>query len=164
MGIRPLARIISHANAALKPEWFTTDPSEAMPKDIAKAGLSIQDIDLFEINEAFSVVALVNEQKLELDSDKVNIRGGAVSMGHPIGCSGARILVTLVHALQQTGGTYGCAGICKEVVGLLRWLLSKFRDIDRSLRPFELCGIVIAPNRQTQVANTTMVVAGTVIS
>jgi acetyl-CoA C-acetyltransferase len=69
-------------------------------------------MDLFEINEAFSVVALVNEQKLELDPAKVNIRGGAVSMGHPIGCSGARILVTLVHALQRTGGRYGCAGIC----------------------------------------------------
>ena len=112
LGIRPLARIISHANAALKPEWFTIAPSEAMPKAIAKAGHSIQDMDLFEINEAFSVVALVNEQKLELDPAKVNIRGGAVSMGHPIGCSGARILVTLVHALQQTGGRYGCAGIC----------------------------------------------------
>ena len=112
LDIRPLARVISHANAALKPEWFTTAPSKAMPKAIAKAGLSIKDIDLFEINEAFSVVALVNEQKLELDPAKVNIRGGAVSMGHPIGCSGARILVTLVHALQQTGGRYGCAGIC----------------------------------------------------
>ena len=112
LNIRPLARVISHANAALKPEWFTTAPSKAMPKAIAKAGLSIKDIDLFEINEAFSVVALVNEQKLELDPAKVNIRGGAVSMGHPIGCSGARILVTLVHALQQTGGRYGCAGIC----------------------------------------------------
>ena len=112
LDIHPLARVISHANAALKPEWFTTAPSEAMPKAIAKAGLSIQDIDLFEINEAFSVVALVNEQKLQLDPAKVNIRGGAVSMGHPIGCSGARILVTLVHALQQTGGQYGCAGIC----------------------------------------------------
>ena len=112
LNIRPLARVISHANAALKPEWFTTAPSKAMPKAIAKAGLSIKDIDLFEINEAFSVVALINEQKLELDPAKVNIRGGAVSMGHPIGCSGARILVTLVHALQQTGGRYGCAGIC----------------------------------------------------
>ena len=112
LDIHPLARVISHANAALKPEWFTTAPSEAIPKAIAKAGLSIKDIDLFEINEAFSVVALVNEQKLELDPAKVNIRGGAVSMGHPIGCSGARILVTLVHALQQTGGRYGCAGIC----------------------------------------------------
>jgi acetyl-CoA C-acetyltransferase len=112
LGLKPLARILSHANAAHKPEWFTTAPSEAMPKAIEKAGLSIADIDLFEINEAFSVVALVNEQKLSLDPEKVNIRGGAVSIGHPIGCSGARILVTLVHALGQTGGRYGCAGIC----------------------------------------------------
>ena len=111
LNIRPLARVISHANAALKPEWFTTAPLRLCLRLLLKP-VSAKDIDLFEINEAFSVVALVNEQKLELDPAKVNIRGGAVSMGHPIGCSGARILVTLVHALQQTGGRYGCAGIC----------------------------------------------------
>lgn len=112
LGLKPLARIISHASAAKAPEWFTTAPADAIPMALKKAGLSKDEIDLYEINEAFSVVALANNQILELDPEKVNIRGGAVSIGHPIGCSGARIVVTLVHALKQTGGTYGCAGIC----------------------------------------------------
>ncbi|GAB5409710.1 MAG: acetyl-CoA C-acyltransferase [Balneolaceae bacterium] len=112
LGLTPLARIISHASAAKAPEWFTTAPSDAIPIALKKANISKDEIDLFEINEAFSVVALANNQILELDSEKVNIHGGAVSLGHPIGCSGARIIVTLVHALKKTGGRLGCAGIC----------------------------------------------------
>ncbi|MBO6523588.1 MAG: acetyl-CoA C-acyltransferase [Balneolaceae bacterium] len=112
LGLKPLARIKSHASAAKAPEWFTTAPADAIPLALKKANLTKENIDLFEINEAFSVVALANNQILELDPGKVNIHGGAVSIGHPIGCSGARIVVTLIHALQRTGGKYGCAGIC----------------------------------------------------
>jgi acetyl-CoA C-acetyltransferase len=112
LGVAPLARILSQASAAKQPEWFTTAPSDAMPKALKRAQLEKEKIDLFEINEAFSVVSLANNKIMELDPEKVNIRGGAVSIGHPIGCSGARIMVTLIHALKQTGGTYGCAGIC----------------------------------------------------
>lgn len=112
LGLKPLAKILSHASAAKAPEWFTTAPSDAIPIALKKAGLTKSDIDLFEINEAFSVVALANNQILELDPDKVNIHGGAVSIGHPLGCSGARIIVTLIHALRRTKGKYGCAGIC----------------------------------------------------
>lgn len=112
LGLKPLARILSHASAAKAPEWFTTAPADAIPVALERAGKSISDIDLFEINEAFSVVALANNDILELDPEKVNVRGGAVSIGHPIGCSGARIMVTLVHALKSTGGSLGCAGIC----------------------------------------------------
>jgi acetyl-CoA C-acetyltransferase len=112
LGLKPLARILSHGSAAKAPEWFTTAPSDAIPIALKRAGLEKKDIDLFEINEAFSVVSLANNQILELDPEKVNIHGGAVSIGHPIGCSGARIVVTLLHALKRTGGRYGCAGIC----------------------------------------------------
>ncbi|MDZ7660696.1 acetyl-CoA C-acyltransferase [Fodinibius sp.] len=112
LGYTPLARIVSQASAAKKPEWFTTAPADAMPKAMKRAKLEKDEIDLFEINEAFSVVSLANEQILELDPEKVNIHGGAVSIGHPIGCSGARIVVTLLHALKRTKGRYGCAGIC----------------------------------------------------
>lgn len=112
LGFTPLARIVSQASAAKKPEWFTTAPADAMPKAMKRANLKKDEIDLFEINEAFSVVSLANEQILELDPEKVNIHGGAVSIGHPIGCSGARIIVTLLHALKHTNGRYGCAGIC----------------------------------------------------
>ncbi len=112
LGLTPIAKIMSHGSAAKAPEWFTTAPSDAIPIALKKAGLSKNDIDLFEINEAFSVVSLANNQILELDASKVNIHGGAVSIGHPIGCSGARIVVTLLHALKRTGGKYGCAGIC----------------------------------------------------
>jgi len=112
LGLKPLAKILSHASAAKAPEWFTTAPSDAIPIALDRAGLSKDDIDLFEINEAFSVVALANNQILELDPEKVNIHGGAVSIGHPLGCSGARIIVTLIHALKRTKGKYGCAGIC----------------------------------------------------
>jgi acetyl-CoA C-acetyltransferase len=112
LGLKPLARILSHASAAKAPEWFTTAPSDAIPIALKRAGIDKSDVDLFEINEAFSVVSLANNQILELDPEKVNIHGGAVSIGHPIGCSGARIVVTLLHALNRTGGKYGCAGIC----------------------------------------------------
>ncbi len=112
LGLKPLAKIVSHASAAKAPEWFTTAPADAIPKALLRAGIQKSRIDLFEINEAFSVVAIANNQLLELDPEKVNIHGGAVSIGHPIGCSGARIVVTLLHALKKTGGTVGCAGIC----------------------------------------------------
>lgn len=112
LGVKPLAKIQSHASAAKAPEWFTTAPSDAIPIALQKAGLQKQDVDLFEINEAFSVVSLANNQILELDPSIVNIHGGAVSIGHPIGCSGARIVVTLLHALKTTGKQTGCAGIC----------------------------------------------------
>lgn len=112
LGLEPVARIRSQASAAKKPEWFTTAPADAMPLAMKRAGVEKDDIDLFEINEAFSVVTLINNQKLELNPAKVNIHGGAVSLGHPIGCSGARILVTLIYALKRTGGLIGCAGIC----------------------------------------------------
>jgi acetyl-CoA C-acetyltransferase len=112
LGLTPIARIVSQASAAKQPEWFTTAPAEAMPKALKRANLSKDDVDLFEVNEAFSVVSLANNQIMELDPEKVNIHGGAVSIGHPIGCSGARIMVTLVHALKRTGGQFGCAGIC----------------------------------------------------
>lgn len=112
LGLTPLARISSQASAAKQPEWFTTAPADAMPKAMKRADISKDEIDLFEVNEAFSVVTLANNEILELDPEKVNIHGGAVSIGHPIGCSGARIIVTLLHALKRTGGSYGCAGIC----------------------------------------------------
>ncbi len=112
LGLTPMAKILSHGSAAKAPEWFTTAPSDAIPIALKKAGLTTKEIDLFEINEAFSVVSIANNQILEPNPEKVNINGGAVSIGHPIGCSGARIVVTLLHALKRTGGKYGCAGIC----------------------------------------------------
>ncbi len=112
MGIKPLARIIGFADAQQAPEWFTTTPAKAMPKAIAAAGLQVSDIDYFEINEAFSVVALANMKDLGISHDKTNIYGGAVSIGHPIGCSGARITITLLSALINNNARYGCAGIC----------------------------------------------------
>lgn len=112
LGLKPLAVIRSYADAAQEPEWFTTAPAKALPKALEKAGVSKDDIDLFELNEAFSVVALANMEILGLDAEKVNVNGGAVALGHPLGCSGARILVTLVHALNNNGKRYGAAGIC----------------------------------------------------
>lgn len=112
LGVKPIARLVSQATFAHEPEWFTTAPVNAMRKSIERAGLSVSDIDLFEINEAFAVVTLAAIRDLELDADKVNVNGGAVALGHPIGASGARIVVTLLHALEQRGGRYGCAGIC----------------------------------------------------
>jgi len=112
LGLTPIARIISQASAAHAPEWFTTAPVKAMNKAVEKAGLSIADIDLFEINEAFSVVTMAAEKDLNLDSKKVNVLGGAVSMGHPIGASGARIMCTLLNAMNQKGAKRGMASIC----------------------------------------------------
>ena len=112
LGLKPLATILSFADAAQAPEWFTTAPSKALPKALDKAGLSHADIDLYEINEAFSVVAIANNKEMGIDPSKVNVNGGAVSLGHPLGCSGARILVTLIHALHNRGLKTGAAGIC----------------------------------------------------
>jgi acetyl-CoA C-acetyltransferase len=112
LGVTPLAKIVSFADAAQEPEWFTTAPSKALPKALDKAGWGKDDVDLFEINEAFSVVALANNKEMGLDASKVNVNGGAVSLGHPLGCSGARILVTLIHALKNRGLKKGAAGIC----------------------------------------------------
>ena len=112
LGLKPLARILSYADAEQAPEWFTTTPSVAIPRAVQKAGLKMSDIGFFEINEAFSVVSLANMQLMNLDASKVNVNGGAVSLGHPLGCSGARILVTLINVLKQNGARYGAAGIC----------------------------------------------------
>ncbi|AZA76357.1 acetyl-CoA C-acyltransferase [Chryseobacterium sp. G0186] len=111
-GIKPLARIIAYADAAQSPEWFTTSPSIAIQKVLKQAGLSLSDIDYFEINEAYSSVILSNQQILGYDLDRINVYGGAVAMGHPIGASGARIIVTLVNVLRQERGRYGVAAIC----------------------------------------------------
>ncbi|MBP2617633.1 acetyl-CoA C-acyltransferase [Chryseobacterium jejuense] len=110
--LKPLARIIAYADAAQSPEWFTTSPSVAIQKVLKITGLSLSDIDYFEINEAYSSVILSNQQILGYDLDKVNVYGGAVAMGHPIGASGARIMATLVNVLRQEGGKYGIAAIC----------------------------------------------------
>ena len=112
LGLNPLAKISSYADAAHEPEWFTTAPAKAAPIAVAKAGLNINDVDYWELNEAFSVVGLANVQKLGLDTAKVNVNGGAVSLGHPLGNSGSRIIVTLINVLKQNGGKYGTAGIC----------------------------------------------------
>ncbi|NCF57867.1 MAG: acetyl-CoA C-acyltransferase [Bacteroidetes bacterium] len=112
MGLEPLARIAGYADAAHEPERFTTAPAKALPLAAAKAGLSVSDIDYFELNEAFSVVGLANIKLLGIDAAKTNVNGGAVSLGHPLGCSGARIIVTLINVLKQNGGHYGGAGIC----------------------------------------------------
>jgi acetyl-CoA C-acetyltransferase len=112
LGLKPLARILSYADAQQAPEWFTTSPSKAIPRALERAGIGTDQVDHYEINEAFSVVSIANNQILNLDPSKVNVNGGAVSMGHPLGASGARIVVTLIGVLQQNGGTIGVAGIC----------------------------------------------------
>ena len=112
LGLKPLAKITSYADAEHDPKWFTTAPSLALPKALSKANLTSNDINFFEFNEAFSVVGVVNTKLLNLDPSKVNIRGGAVSLGHPLGCSGARIIVTLTHILQDHQAKYGAAAIC----------------------------------------------------
>lgn len=112
LGLQPLARIVAYASHAHEPEWFTTAPVEASRKALAKAGLAVDDIDRWEINEAFAVVTMAAERELGLDHARVNVRGGAVALGHPIGASGARILTTLLHTLLQERQRYGCASIC----------------------------------------------------
>ncbi len=111
-GVKPIARIIGYADFAQSPEWFTTAPAKAIVKALKKAGLKQDDVDYFEINEAFSVAMIATLNELDLDSDKVNINGGAVSLGHPIGASGARIVVTLINVLKQNNAKYGVAGLC----------------------------------------------------
>lgn len=112
LGLKPLAKIISYGDAAHEPEFFTTAPAKAVPVALAKADLNASDVDFWEFNEAFSVVGIVNTQILGLDSAKINVNGGAVSLGHPLGNSGSRILVTLINVLKQNGGKIGGAGIC----------------------------------------------------
>lgn len=112
LGIKPLAKIVSYGDASHEPEWFTTAPAKAVPLALVKAGLNASDVDFWEFNEAFSVVGIVNTNILGLDSKKVNVNGGAVSLGHPLGNSGSRILVTLINVLKQNGGKIGGAGIC----------------------------------------------------
>jgi acetyl-CoA C-acetyltransferase len=112
LGLKPLAYIKSYADAAQEPKWFTTTPAIAIPKALKKVGLSIDDVDYFEFNEAFAVVGLANSKILGLNDNKVNINGGAVSLGHPLGCSGARIIVTLLNVLEQNNGKTGAAAIC----------------------------------------------------
>lgn len=112
LGLKPLAKIVSYADAAQAPEWFTTAPSIAIPKALEKAGLSTSDVDFWELNEAFSVVGIANTKILGLDPAKVDVNGGAVALGHPLGNSGSRIIVTLLHVLKQNNGKIGGAGIC----------------------------------------------------
>ena len=112
LGLKPLAIVKSFADAAQEPEWFTMAPSKALPIALDRANLNINEIDYFELNEAFSVVALANQKELDIPSDKLNVHGGAVSLGHPLGCSGARILTTLIHTLEQNKAQYGAAAIC----------------------------------------------------
>lgn len=112
LGIKPLAYVKSYGDAAQEPKWFTTAPAKALPKALEKAGLTITDVDYFEFNEAFSVVGLANAKILGLDNEKVNVNGGAVSLGHPLGCSGARIIVTLLNVLEQNNAKIGAAAIC----------------------------------------------------
>jgi len=125
LGLKPLAKIISYADAEQDPKWFTTTPALAIPKVLAKANLSKEQIDYFEFNEAFSVVGIVNTQLLHLDPLKVNVNGGAVSLGHPLGCSGARIVVTLLHVLHQNEGRYGAAAICNGGGGASAMIIEK---------------------------------------
>jgi len=127
MGIKPLAKIISYADAQQAPEWFTTAPSKAIPLALHRAGLPSSQIDYFEINEAFSVVAIANNRLLELDPAKVNVNGGAVALGHPLGASGARIIVTLLHVLQQNNGKFGAAGICNGGGGASAMVIENLR-------------------------------------
>ncbi|MBS1584055.1 MAG: acetyl-CoA C-acyltransferase [Bacteroidetes bacterium] len=125
LGIKPIAKIKGYADAEQAPEWFTTTPSVAVPKAVAKAGLKMEDINYFELNEAFSVVGLVNMQKMNLKPEQVNANGGAVSLGHPLGASGARIIVTLINVLNQKNAKYGAAGICNGGGGASALVIEK---------------------------------------
>jgi len=112
LGLKPLAKLVSYADAEQAPEWFTTAPAKALPKALKKANLSISDIDFFELNEAFSVVGLANCKEMGIDGSKCNVNGGAVSLGHPLGSSGSRVVVTLINVLKQNNAKLGAAGIC----------------------------------------------------
>jgi len=122
--IKPIAVINGYADASQEPEWFTTAPAKAIPKALLKAGIKAQDVDFYELNEAFSVVGLANIKLLGLDPKKVNVHGGAVSLGHPLGCSGARIIVTLINVLLQNKGKIGAAGICNGGGGASAMVIS----------------------------------------
>ena len=111
-GLKPIAKIVGYADAAQEPKWFTTSPSKALPLALDRAGISKDDVDFWELNEAFSVVGLANTKILGIDPEKVDVNGGAVALGHPLGNSGSRIIVTLINVLKQNGGKYGAAGIC----------------------------------------------------
>ena len=125
LGLKPLATIKGYADASKAPEWFTVAPSKALPKALAKANMSISDVDYFEFNEAFSVVGLANMKLLELNDSNVNVNGGAVSLGHPLGCSGARIVVTLLSVLEQNNGKIGAAAICNGGGGASALILER---------------------------------------
>lgn len=125
LGLKPLAYIRSYADAAQEPKWFTTTPSKAIPKALEKAGLTLNDVDYFEFNEAFAVVGLVNAKILGLDDSKVNVNGGAVSLGHPLGCSGVRIIVTLLNVLEQKNAKIGAAAICNGGGGASAIIIEK---------------------------------------
>ncbi len=112
LGLKPIAKILAYADAEQAPEWFTTSPSLAVPIAVSKAGLTMEDISYWELNEAFAVVGIENSKRMNLDPTTVNVNGGAVSIGHPLGCSGARIIVTLINVLKQNNARYGAAGIC----------------------------------------------------
>ncbi|NQX52963.1 acetyl-CoA C-acyltransferase [Pedobacter panaciterrae] len=127
LGLKPLAKILAYADAQQAPEWFTTAPSKAIPLALKRAGKSIADVDYFEINEAFSVVSLANNKELGLNEEKVNINGGAVSLGHPLGASGARIVVTLLSVLAQNNGKIGVAGICNGGGGASAIVIEKIK-------------------------------------
>ena len=124
LGLKPLAKIVSYADAEQAPEWFTTTPALALPKAVAKAGMSIDQVDYFELNEAFAVVGIENTRRMKLDPAKVNVHGGAVSIGHPLGASGARIIVTLINVLKQNKARYGAAGICNGGGGASAMVIS----------------------------------------
>jgi acetyl-CoA C-acetyltransferase len=125
LSLKPLARIVAYADASQAPEWFTTTPTKAMQKVLDKSGLKVSDIDFFEVNEAFSCVAIINARELNIPNDKLNVWGGAVALGHPIGCSGARICVTLTSILQHNNSRYGMAGICNGGGGASAMILER---------------------------------------
>lgn len=127
LGLKPIARILGYGDAQQAPEWFTTAPSKAIPKALKDAGVSADQVDFYEINEAFSVVSIANNKELNLDPTKVNVNGGAVSLGHPLGASGARIVVTLLNVLQQNGGKIGVAGICNGGGGASALVIENMR-------------------------------------
>lgn len=127
LGIKPIARILGYGDAQQAPEWFTTAPAKAIPRALKHAGIGADQVDYYEINEAFSVVSLANNKELNLDASKVNVNGGAVSLGHPLGASGARIVVTLLNVLQQNGGKIGVAGICNGGGGASALVIENLR-------------------------------------
>ena len=126
LGLKPLAYIRSYADAEQEPKWFTTTPAKALPKALDKIGMTVKDVDFFEFNEAFAVVGLANAQILGLDNEKVNVNGGAVSLGHPLGCSGVRIIVTLLNVLEQNNAKFGAAAICNGGGGASAIVLERY--------------------------------------